>query len=364
MLLYLFTFILSILFTYIASLYYKNMMIFNLFSAVAVTPLIIIGGLRDVGVGYDTIAYPVSAYNYLQINNNIYSILFASAELEPLYYFLSYLAVNYFWNDVGAILFVTQLIIIVVTYVACCRIVGRSYLWISIFLYCFLFFNMELNMMRQGLALSFVLLGFSYLLDHKLKGYFICILVGFLFHKSAIFALVFLPGVYWKNLRYSKYIVIGSLAFLMFFSTILNFITSLEGFSKYDAYSEGGNYSGTFSYSEFILRTLFLLCIYFLCSNKKKDIHFYQIFALFVCEFVLNILQIKSDFVGRLGLPIYILYLVYLPYYCMINTSTWKIKKSNTVLLLFVVFLYWWYVYMVSDAGVTVDYSSSILGIH
>ena len=183
-------------------------------------------------------------------------------------------------------------------------------------------------------------------------------------HKSAIFALVFLPGVYWKNLRYSKYIVIGSLAFLMFFSTILNFITSLEGFSKYDAYSEGGNYSGTFSYSEFILRTLFLLCIYFLCSNKKKDIHFYQIFALFVCEFVLNILQIKSDFVGRLGLPIYILYLVYLPYYCMINTSTWKIKKSNTVLLLFVVFLYWWYVYMVSDAGVTVDYSSSILGIH
>ena len=48
----------------------------------------------------------------------------------------------------------------------------------------------------------------------------------------------------------------------------------------------------------------------------------------------------------------------------MINTSTWKIKKSNTVLLLFVVFLYWWYVYMVSDAGVTVDYSSSILGIH
>ena len=56
MLLYLFTFILSILFTYIASLYYKNRMIFILFSVVAVTPLIIIGGLRDVGVGYDTIA--------------------------------------------------------------------------------------------------------------------------------------------------------------------------------------------------------------------------------------------------------------------------------------------------------------------
>ena len=156
-------------------------MIFILFSVLAVTPLIIIGGLRDVGVGYDTIAYPVSAYNYLQINNNIYSILFASAELEPLYYFLSYLAVNYFWDDVGAILFVTQLVITVVTYVACCRIVGKSYLWISIFMYCFLFFNMELNMMRQGLALSLVLLGFSYLLDHKLKGYFICILVGFYF---------------------------------------------------------------------------------------------------------------------------------------------------------------------------------------
>ena len=75
MLLYLFTFILSILFTYIASLYYKNRMIFILFSAVAVTPLIIIGGLRDVGVGYDTIAYPVSAYNYLQINNNILSLI-------------------------------------------------------------------------------------------------------------------------------------------------------------------------------------------------------------------------------------------------------------------------------------------------
>ena len=56
----------------------------------------------------------------------------------------------------------------------------------------------------------------------------------------------------------------------MFFSTILNFITSLEGFSKYDAYSEGGNYSGTFSYSEFILRTLFLLCIYFYVPIKER----------------------------------------------------------------------------------------------
>ncbi len=61
----------------------------------------------------------------------------------------------------------------------------------------------------------------------------------------------------------------------------------------------------------------------------------------------------KSAYAGRVGLPIYILYLVYLPYYCMINTSIWRMKKSNTVLLLFVVFLYWWYVYMVNDAGVT-----------
>lgn len=69
--------------------------------------------------------------------------------------------------------------------------------------------------LRQGIALGFVLLAISSLMEKKNFNFFIYILLAFLFHRSALFCLLFFFHDFYKiNKIFLKIILIGSVFFI------------------------------------------------------------------------------------------------------------------------------------------------------
>lgn len=144
------------------------------------------------------------------------------------------------------------------------------------------------------------------------------------------------------------------------YTSLLNHISSLQGFEKLESYSEDGDYKAAFSISEFILRICFLYVL--LVSRTKFGSAYLSIMTVFVIEFVLNLFQLKSAFFGRIGYYNYILYIPYISY--SILNKKGKIEKSLLAFsVLSLVVFYWWFVFIYGNAGGTYPYTSKILDI-
>ena len=320
---------------------------------IAALPMIIVAGCRDIEIGSDTCAYPLQVYD-----DRFYYSFNVLSSIEPLYSFLGYFT-YLIKGDFSTLLLITHILIIGCFFCGFWRLRKEVPLWMSTFLFCFLFYNTSLQISRQSIALGVVFLGFSYLKERKLLIYIISVLIGFLFHKSALAALFIIPFIYLKEkIALQQFILFGVVASLVLFSYFLSSLVAFQMFDKYEAYAEGGNFEGKLSYSELLLRILF---IYYLLVGAKLKFSSPQV-LMFLTEFFLNLLQIRSRFLGRTGYYMYILYFWYIPF----NLSN-KIRSKNYILCRFFiftfVFFYWWYVYIEKNAGHTYPYTSKILGI-
>lgn len=360
--LYFFLFIWSSISAGVANKFKTQSMAFWIFSLISLMPLLLIGGFRDLTVGSDTMAYPISSIQLINENNQISALTIANVEI--LYLALAYISVIWFGGDIQTMLFITNAIIILTFYWGFVRVRKYTPLGITMFIFLFLFYNMMLSMQRQGIAMGLVFLAYTFIFRRQLIPFFVLIFIAILFHKSAIASLLTVPCLFSKKTKYNKYIIFASFFLLIAYNLILQHFTVFNFFAKYESYSSKGEFSeGGFSNSEFILRLIFLIYIYTYSSKElKKKSLFKNITALLISEFFLNLLQIHSQFMGRLGYYIYTLYIIFLPYFIHYNK---KKKKSYfpivsvSVLIIF----YWWFVYIYNNSGETYPYTSKILGL-
>lgn len=77
---------------------------------------------------------------------------------------------------------------------------------------------------------------------------------------------------------------------------------------------------------------------------------------------MINLLQLKSAFVGRLGYYYYMCYIFIIPQY-IFNRSINKHKFFYQLLVLFIVIVYWFFIFIYKDSGSTYPYKSVILNI-
>lgn len=339
----------------------KNISLIFLVTLILLTPILCVGGFRDITIGIDTQAYPVEAYYFVQQNNKL--IDYFSTNIEALYLFTAYIVYHFISTDFSALLFVTNAIIICVFYIGLLNIRKGISFEVSILLFLCLFFNMFLSMQRQGLAMAFVFLGLTYMMKRKLLLTALCILVGFFYHKSAIVSVLCIPVLYYQKAIVNKYILIGVALFVAFFSVALNYFTTFDAFAKYDTYGKGGDYSeGAFSLSELVLRIVLLGVFWFGVEKKYKDNRYFSYLTILLCDFMINLLQLKSAFVGRLGYYYYMCYIFIIPQY-IFNRSINKHKFFYQLLVLFIVIVYCFFIFIYKDSGSTYPYKSVILNI-
>ena len=360
---YFFVFILSYLLIRIGEQDKQNGRFFYTFLILSVVILSLFGGLRDDTVGADTSAYPVEVFEFAQGDHTFEEYLLFSILIEPLYVLLCYVTTHFICNDFHVWLTVCQAVIIVPLFIGAVRM--RKFIPVSafIFFFCLLFYHSTLNIQRQWMAVSIIFLGFTYLLlDNRLKTFVILSIIAFFIHRSSFFSIIFIPIFYFEKNVYNRWLVIGSIVLLLAFNTVLSGVSSILNMDKYDQYASGGDWESSFSISEFLIRVVLLFMILSFRKKNRDDLMYYNVLTILLIEFVLNLLQIWSRYMGRLGVYAFILYIPFLSYY--IETSAEKNRKRlYYTIWVFMSIGYWLLVYIEKNAGYTIPYKSEVLGL-
>ncbi len=178
---------------------------------------------RDENLGIDTITY-VEIFKTL--NFDLYPL-----EIDPLFKSLIFL-IRGITDNACLFLFVCYFILNLNVIVSFFLLNRRTFLIsYSLFVATFFFYNLHLNILRQGLSLSFMLLAFAlYCRGFKYKSY--CFMViSILFHGSSVVGVL----VYFANhiKRIQTCIVIASLFALFSYLFMDDFISTLSKIAEY-----------------------------------------------------------------------------------------------------------------------------------
>ena len=218
--LYLFVFLLTCYFTYMADkkLDIGRKRLAFYFSLAAVIIPSLLAGVRDDTVGKDVLQYAVRTFNYAEMSTSFEQM--RSLSKEPIGYTLLAYITSRFFKDTGAFLFASQLFVAAPVYIAAYKTRKKRPMWLTMCSYMFLFYNNSFNIMKQSVSSAFILLCYCYIKEKKYVKAAICFGIAFSFHFSAVFGLLFIllaRFVKNKNDKKSKIMLAALFVFVMIF---------------------------------------------------------------------------------------------------------------------------------------------------
>lgn len=253
--------------------------------------------------------------------------------------------------------FVTQLLTIVPIYIGLAQLRDKMSSCLGMLLYYFIYYNTSLNIMRQWIAIGWLLLGISFLLRGKKKPYFIMIAIAFLFHTTAILgiALYVLQRLFAgkKGKSRTKLLVIGITGIgILILIRPITMLMSRMGLSYYAAYLG----SVSFLPRQFLLRLPVLLLLIWWWKRAESDKNWAAaLIALFILDMLVSQFASANEQSGRIayyfgssliyGVPLAIR---------KVRGQIPRLSASSCVTLYAI--LYWIYVYVITGATQTVPY--------
>lgn len=254
-------------------------------------------------------------------------------------------------------------------YLALKQLENKYPLWLGMLTYYLIFFNTTLNLMRQSIAMAFLFLGFTYLINDKNKKFVLCLLIAVMFHTSSligvlIFAIYRCVGLETKTMRIGRvtlqrqfvnmvaFIGIGILSLLC--NGIIVKVCSLFGMSKYNAYI---NDAVRFMPNQLISRLpVFLLFIYSWKKVDSKEKNFKFFFVMLCFDLLCSQFSSVNSFGGRIGMYFSEFSLISYPSIYM------GMKRNKTILFILIAYMafYWWFYFVYSGMNSTVPYALGI----
>ena len=330
----------------------------------------VMAALRGLSVGTDTKGYVLSLYQDAR-NANSYQELVSFS--KAVYYSVdhAYLFINYLVAKCGfsfpTLLFVIQcLIVLPIFYAIKLNTKNSKGLIIGMLLFYLTFYNLSLNMVRQSIAIAFVLLGFSLFMNRKEKWSkvlsILLLLIGFGFHDTAIIALpllvlycLFVTKKINQKTKQAIFIILSVFAILatVFYSPILNFIGSSGIYPKAIMYMNRFaimdiNYLGV------VRNAIILFTVFAMRKNiSEKDGNAYFPMFLALINLMFGILSSFIMYIDRIAYyALFIDLLLYVPY---IMTKRKKADWFSLALILFFI-LQWVIVILINNSNGTLPY--------
>lgn len=198
--------------------FYKTAKIYKLIGVCIIgLVLILIGGLRWE-TGTDWINY----HYYFESNDNYED--FTGSDFEYLYALLSYVVKSIF-NSYTVFLLIFCFLIISIKLYGFCKISDYKFIFITILFY---YANQlgDVSPTRQSMALSFGVLGFSFLINRRLILFLICSTIAFYCHSSAIICFLAIPLMYFEISR-------GKLIVFILSGFALGMVISISGSNNF-----------------------------------------------------------------------------------------------------------------------------------
>ena len=163
---------------------------------IAFLPLVLLAGLRDPAVGVDTDYYPLPYFRY-SMDMSILDMMKA-AECEPgfsaLFWVLSRVTQSF-----NAVLTIIQLLMVLPLIWMLYKLKVKSIVP-AVLVYACTFFPWSLNIMRQSLAASLLLISFMLALEEKPKSYLLSSLICVSMHLTGALSFALWPILRWAKL--------------------------------------------------------------------------------------------------------------------------------------------------------------------
>jgi hypothetical protein len=230
-----------------------------------------------------------------------------------------------------------------------------------------LFFHLDMNLMRQALAVSIFFYSLKYIAQKNLIKYILFIFFGFLFHWSII---IFLPLYFFINKRYSTVLLsLLVVCFVLFY--ILHLKTGNLIYNLSDLFF-GKNSNITYKVSYYTSNSLFsinrifsvgsilniVIIIFTLTFRKKLEIvmpNFNLFLNLMIIQlFFYFVLYEYIEFSGRLRFYTLIAYILILPYFIKVFNPL-----VDRIIVYFVIVLYCFSyanIYLIGNNQQTISY--------
>lgn len=310
----------------------------------------LVAALRSYTVGSDTLTY-ADLYNSLanlltsNYDFSIQNILNSRFELGYIYYDRFLYSVS---ENPRFLIVVSSAII----YFAIFFYIYRFSQNVSLSTFLFLTFGMfasSLSVLRQFLALVFILRAFDVLEKNRYLRFTVYVLLGFMFHKTAI---VFMLMILIKNKKFNgkNLIMMFGLAILtmIFFNKIfMKIVSNVGGYDTYATSTQGQAIIAP------LLNALLIAAIIIFCYMCKKNINldnynkifrdneWNQLMLMLVISLCISIVAIKFNQLSRISAYFDFAYLILLPNSLLLlqNKYLKYIVTTGTIILGYSYFL-------------------------
>lgn len=282
------------IFAYVFSKYHvkKGDLWFLIFAGVV---LFLYTALRGEMVGDDTDGY-LRSYNTFRKYSfkQIIGIYNSNTQKDPTYYFLGWIFSRIFSNGQWWLAFIGAVYLSSVMIVIYKESVNP---FLSVLVFTILtFFLFSLNGLRQVIAMSFTGLSYFSIKKRKPITFTLLVLIGSLFHVTALIFLIAYPMARWKlGVLHIISFVISIILFVSFQSTIRGWIAKYIGFEHLTHY---GDREESLTFSGFIIQfAIFVFALVYYHNVRKKykyaDILYnlsfiglvFQLFSSMIAEF-------------------------------------------------------------------------------
>ncbi len=291
---YIFVFLLTGLLIY-QSEYYKRKnkwVLGNIFAVLVILIVSIFAGIRDISVGTDVEYYVIKHFNWVALFPNqmwkyiIYLVTYD--EVEPIYALVQYIGYSVF-HSINFVLFMLSLITHIFIYFGLVKKAEQISISTAWLIYCFLFYNTTLNIVRQSCAVAIIFYMVMCILEEKIsvKKYIILTVIALGFHRSSLLMAIILPLLIWsynnKIKRNINYIIVFVLClFPFFFKFIGSFISSLNSLPmKYQVFFNDINSGQSSIMLDTIIYLLPTILFIYLAYKQKTNVQikFYLVMA-------------------------------------------------------------------------------------
>lgn len=350
----------------------------------------LIAGLRAITIGTDVKMYVEPLYKlayeaadfaaYRQAGYNSWRYMHVY-EFEALFSIIIYIVAKVF-KSFQVNLFVIELLVIGPVFGALVNIkkkIPTFSICMGMLMFYTMFYNVSLNLMRQSIAMAFILLAFSFLILEKRGWAIFAAVLAFGFHKTALLGLV-VYVVYWfihSNFRlrvngksgrdirllygedkficldiHVVLIIVGSVLALLMLGIISELLRNV-GLASFARYITG---SIRLLPNQLILRLpIFILFLWNWKYFPKKDRRIAFYLCMLVLDLVISQLASITDQSGRIALFFSEYSIISYPLLCL-NENTGKYRKWSSIFLVSYVSVFWLYYFVIKGIHATYPY--------
>ena len=305
----------------------------KLFLVVAFFEVLVLSGLRvPDGAGSDTYAY---CEIFTELSNSSFTEILGSFTHEIGFYLMCHY-LSFISKDPQILIFFSSLMMTLSVFTF---INKKSRIpWLSVVLYItLLFFFNNLNLMRFGLAGSFLLLSYDSIIQRRLLKFLFYVVVASMFHFSALIFII-AYYIYPLVLNVKKIILISVPFIIVAYAFQFAFSLLIVLNPRYSSYDSGFGEFYQSSFANYLIALVNLFVLIFVYKNGGKNLKelegdekFYFLSVFISCIF--SIMAIKVMVITRFVMMFSIVEIVYIAnvLYCMP-----KLKRQKFILIILI----------------------------